>query len=215
MSIGEVIDELYRVRYLNCGPLHWVHTAETPKEMIVGTTSSADWIEWRLLERSNKVSADFVTFEAEIGYTLPHSFKLWHSRYYTLDGDMSIVRLPPIPLHSPFTPLRDEMFEQYLPETLRQKGYLPFGSDGNDTGPICFHTALGSEDSEYAIYVWEHEGDESERYMTLMFSNFRKLLECCVHLHGGRLTNYPTLPDQYEAFAVIDPDGAGKYFGVV
>lgn len=213
MSLDELIDEFYRVRYKRQMPLYMVLTADTPTEMIIGRSpDTTDWIEWKLLERSNDIDPAFTVFEKEIGHKLPESFKRWHSRYYTLDGDISIVRLPEIPSNNPFGDLRSQMFDQYLPEALSKRGFIPFASDGNDVGPLCFDSSMIIDDNEWPIYVWDHEGDDSDKYLKLIFSNFRKLLECCTHLYGGQLAGYGELAEGISGFSVIDPEGAGNYF---
>lgn len=214
MTLDELIEEFYRVRYRN-HKLFQVYTPDTPSEMIVGPSpDTKDWIEWRLLERSKHIDTDFDAFEEEIGIQLPSSFKRWHSRYYTLDGDVSLVRLPSIPLNVPFGPLRSAMSgAMYFPENFRKMGYLQFGDDGNDVGPICFHTGAPCENHDYPIYVWDHEGDDEDvSFLSLMFTSFRKLLECVVHHHGGTLPDYEELPEGYAGFKIIDPEGAGRYF---
>jgi len=208
--LDDLIQELYRKRYGNPVAGKIVCTSDTPEEMIPETDNGlSGWVEWKLIERRGEIDPGFEALEKELKCKLPYSFKYWHSRYYQLDADMSLIRLPAVPSNNPFKDLRREMFEMYFPEKYREQGYVPFGSDGNDTGPICFHTQAEVDDFDYPVYVLEPYTKDS---MQLQFSNFRKLLEYLVHYLRGTLTDYGDLPEGYAGFKIIDPDGAGKYY---
>jgi hypothetical protein len=214
MSLDELIEEFYRVCYGNRANLRTVETPTTPQEMLVDDDSHAsDWVRWKLIERSKVIVAEFAKFENEISYKLPESFKLWHSRYFTLDGDIGFVRLPAIPSNDPFKPLRKLMFEGWIPKQIADQGFLAFGSDGNDRGSLCFKTSAVVENADYPIYLWDHGWVGTNRELRLMFSSFRKLLECSVHHAGGKLIEHGTLPEGVKGFSFIDPEGAGTFFG--
>jgi hypothetical protein len=213
MTLEELVDEFYRVCYKYPDRLTVVHTPQTPEDMIVDNSPhSSEWVRWKLLERSKVIVPEFVEFEKEIGCKLPESFKLWHSRNFTLSGDVGFVRLPAIPSNNPFQPLRDKLIGGWIPKEVEDQGFLPFGSDGWwDAGSLCFKTSANIENADYPIYLWDHGWVGTDREFRIVFSNFRKLLECCVHYAGGKLPDYDPRPKGTKGFATIDPEGAGKF----
>jgi hypothetical protein len=209
IPLDTLIEEFYRACYPK-DRLKSVHPSP-PKEMMVDENDQREWFEWKLVKRSEGIDPQFTAFENEIGCILPESFKQWHSRYYTLDGDLGFIRLPAIPSNDPFGPVRHEMFEMYLPERYREQGFLPFGSDGAwDAGPLCFHTGINDDAADWPIYLWDH--DNAKQDPILCFSNFRKLLECSIHDWGGHLLDYGSLAIGSQGFTVIDPEGAGRFY---
>ena len=131
MPLNDLIELIYRVRYGNPDRLYQVRTNFTPEDMIVKyDPKSAGRIQWRLIRRSDGIDPGFSDFEREIGCALPESFKLWHSRYYTLNGDIGFVRFRSIPSNDPFGPLRKEMTGKglYLPDTIVERGFVGFAS---------------------------------------------------------------------------------------
>lgn len=214
MSIDEIIEAFYDECYRKSRPMYTVKTPNIPSDMIAGPGRyNDDWIEWKLLPRAAGIDPTFANFEREVGVTFPNSFKLWHSRYFTLDGDVGFVRLPEIPSNDPFGPLRFEMFEIYTPQELRDRGFVAFGGDGWwDAGSLCFNTSADVSDGEWPIYLWDHDSVGTEQELELMFTNFQKLLECCIHNCGGTLPEYGPLPEGVEGFKIIDPTGIGVYF---
>lgn len=185
--------------------------------MIVEVGKYGSFVQWELLHRSQAIDPQFHDFEREVGVTFPDSFKRWHSRYFTLDGGIgghgaiSGIDLPAIPSNDLFGPLREQMFEIYLPEPLRRRGFVPFASAW-DTGPLCFDTTAQVPDADWPIYIWDHEDEQD---VQLVFSSFRKLLECCVHNCGGIMPDYGPLPEDVDGLKSIDPNGIGLYYDMM
>lgn len=220
-SLHDLVEELYRVRYRRTtNTTVWI--PEMPTDMISSKKGIDGWADWKLIERSGEIDPGFKDLEEETGYSLPYSFKYWHSRYYQLDGDMGLIRLPEIPSNKPYSPLRSHIFQMYLPEEYRQRGFLPFGAADNDMGPLCFYTQADVPNADWPIYGWNHDVmpgtynhvPTAAWDLPLCFSNFRKLLECIVHFLGGHLPEFPELPPKQAGFRIIDPDAAGIYFNM-
>jgi hypothetical protein len=204
IPISELIEEFYRACYGH-RPMKMVWTSDTPRDMMVhpDDEDENEWFEWKLVERSQGIAPGFEDIEKECGHALPESFKQWHSRYFMLDGDLGMVRLPEIPSNDPFGRLREIMFG-YEPASLIAQGLVPFAYDGNDGGALCFDTRKPAENNEWSILFHDHEWNEIER-MEIVFTSFRKLLECCIHVWDGTLMDYPGIEPRYKGFAQIDP----------
>lgn len=207
MDENELIETLCRLRYKP--PTMWTVFGDwIPHEMLVtGQVDKEGWVEWKLLPRSVGVDPGFAKLEKEIGATFPRMFKLYYSRYYFLDGDLSMLRFPRSTPNKPFDELRDLILNSYFPERIKGIGLIPFASDGNDAGPLCFDTRQSRNDADYPIVLWDHDwvGTHNEISPTI-FSSFTKLLECCVHLWSKDKTPYT---QGIAGFVEIDPDGAG------
>jgi hypothetical protein len=212
----DLIETFYDVCHRQFAPFMLPVVPDDPAEMLVGTPTSSNWIEWKLLFRSTGIDPAFATFEQEMGVVFPHMFKLWHSRYFTLDGGIggvgenaviSGIYLPAIPSNDPFGPLRFEMTEMDFPEKQRARGFVPFASAW-DVGPLCFDTSADVKDADWPIYIWDHEDEDD---IHIVFSSFRKLLECCIYNCGRMPPGYTRLPPGKEGMKSIDPTGYGLY----
>lgn len=180
-----------------------VFTDEVPQEMILTEEDDEGWFEWKLIE-GTLVEEDYQKVEREFRVEFPKSFINWHSRYYFLDADISILRLP---TSNPNLPL-EEIKKGFIAEQLIPQKLYPFGHDGNDTGSLVFDGRVDTKDNEFPIRVYDHEFDgDLEGLSEIIFSSFEKLLECLTHYMTELKTrkNFEIIPD----FFRIDPTGAG------
>jgi hypothetical protein len=208
----DLIDQFYNTVYKARTPLKTVYAVNTPHDMIVGNEPDSEgWIEWRLIRRSETIDPALAEFEQEIGHPLPHLFKQWHSRYYTLDGDIGIARLPEIPSNDSLRPLRTTYRCFFPDERLYNMGLIPFGNEAMmDAGPLCFDTRVSISDANWPIIYWDHEWANTNREIgPAIFSSFGKLLECAIHYWAPGIQDGKMRTKRIRDFFEIDPTGAG------
>lgn len=184
-----------------------VYTEDVPKEMIASEVNKNGWYEWKLIPGSLS-NDDYKKVAAEFGTSLPVSFIEWHKRYFFADCDCSIVRLPHSLPSQPLTEITANL-DWYLPEQLIPLGLIPFGNEGNDTGPLVFDTRSSVETNDYPIRVYDHEYDgDLDGLSEIIFSSFNKMLACLTHFLNETNTrkNFEVIADFY----TIDPNGAGS-----
>lgn len=210
-NLDELIDRFYALNYAK-GPLFtYVARGRAPADMVISGPTLSGRIEWKLVERCPGIDPAFESFEAEIGYRLPESFKLWNSRYYTLDGHAHILYLPTSPTNDPFGQLRDYFFN-YRPENLSQIGLIPFGEERIGIGPLCFDTRQ-TNSVDWPIRYFDHDSSSDDAIDDaigpIIFSSFYKLLECCVHYLSGPRADHWSCLERIPDFFELDPAGAG------
>ena len=184
-----------------------VFTKDTPREMMVDEPNDNGWFEWKLIDGTLSVE-DYKTIEDEFKVQLPTSFLLWHMRYFFLNADTSILRLPTSNPNSPLTDLKQKL-DWFIAEQLIPQKLYPFGDEGNDAGPLVFDGRVLSEDNEFPIRYYDHEfGGDLEGLSEIIFSSFEKLLQCLTHYMTElkERRNFEIIPD----FFKIDPAGAGS-----
>jgi hypothetical protein len=113
--------------------------------------------------------------------------------------------------------LRLLIFSSWAPERLIEIGLIPFGSDTNDAGAVCFDTRARLPDGDCPVVVWDHDCYRPSDEITLIFSSSRRMFEC--------LTLVAKSPERFlfnrkrpiplpkrellDEFFALDPDGAG------
>lgn len=176
-ELDDLIERYYRLRYMR--QPNWMVLEGVPEEMRVGAPNKNGWIQWKLLPWSRGIAPGFEQLEQEIGVMLPFSYKLWYSRYYQVDGDLSFIRFPETSPENPFAELRKEIFDSWWPERIKGIGLISFGSI--DYGSFCFDTRHNEKSSDYPIVFWDHDWIDSDKeIIPTKFSSFRELLEYCV-----------------------------------
>jgi len=89
------------------------------------------------------------------------------------------------------------------------QGLIPFGNEGNDTGPLVFDARGRSNLNEYPIRVFDQYAEDLHNLGDVIFSSFPKLLECVTHFlnmtRGGLKKDFEIIQD----FFLIDSEGAG------
>jgi hypothetical protein len=201
-------------------PLTIVRTASTPSDMIVRLDAdSQGWVEWKLIPCDVDFSGAFTAMERRLGYPLPPSFKAWHGTFFTLDMDVSIVRLPCNPSNAPLQPLEKRtVTPDPFDEASRSLGLIPFGDEAMmDAGPLCFDPRSGSDPERWPVTYWDHEWAGTDQQIgPPIFSCFEKLIECCTHYMeaaaGAKASGDDLLKVRgalLTSMIALDPDGAG------
>lgn len=184
-----------------------VYLDKIPKEMLTGKVDDKGWVEWRPIQGRLRVD-HYRQVEKNFSIKLPESFIEWHKAYFFLDGDCSIIRLP---MSIPTEPLKEirENLEWNL--ELLDQGFIPFGYEGNDTGPLVFDTRQKLKFGEYPIRVYDQYAGEMDCLSEVIFSSFPKLLQCITHFLKMMpiKKNFEIIPD----FFLIDSEGAGSKGG--
>lgn len=180
-----------------------------PVEMLAGPVDNEGWVEWRVTKGKLRAE-DYQQIEKEFDVKFPESFIAWHRSHFFLDCDCSIIRLP---VSSPTAPLKEIRENLEWNRNLLEQGLIPFGYEGNDTGPLVFETRYALVSSDYPIKVYDQSLDDLEGLSEIVFSSFSKLLECVTHFLNmrGRKKDFEIIPDFY----LIDSEGAGSKGGRV
>ena len=210
--MSDAVEKFFRAYYACFAPQRIPLSPTTPREMLARVEpDNSGYVEWRLTPQGDK-AVDLAPLETVVGIPLPPSFKAWFTRYYTLDMDCSIVRLPECPSNNPLGPLKVIMTASHAFSTIpRQLGLIPFGEESNDVGPLCFDARQPKTDGEWPIVYWDHELDTKPRAIgPTIFSNFEKLIECVTYyLEGGKTLEQRE--KRIAGFFEIDPVGAGAH----
>jgi hypothetical protein len=206
MSTQELTKQFFEA-YLAAFPNRTVFTNDTPEEMMGGSVDEEGWFDWKILKGTLQ-ETDYRKLELKYKIELPKSFIAWHKEYFFLNGDTSILRLP---ASNPKLPLKDveSNLNWFIPEQLISKKLYPFADEGNDAGQLVFDGRNAVPDNEFPIRVYFQEfGGDMEGLSEIIFSSFRKLLECLTHYLTERKTrkDFEIIPD----FFKIDPTGAGS-----
>ena len=184
-----------------------VYTDIVPKEMMQSEVDEEGWYEWKLMTGTLSVE-NYNEVEKRFKAKLPDNFINWHKRYFFDDGDCSLLRLPNSfptkPLESIVTLLDNSVY-------LVSQGLIPFGDEGNDTGPLVFDTRNQTDSQDFPIRVHDHEYyNDLNGLSEIIFSSFNKMLECITHflteMENETKQSFEIIPD----FFKIDPDGAGN-----
>lgn len=202
----QVIQRFFEA-YFSTLPRKTVYTPTFPSEMKASEIDGEGWIEWKAIQGSLLLS-DYTKVEKEFGVFYPKSFIEWHKSYYFLECSTSILSLP---TSNPLRPLDDlkQQLNWFIPQQLIPQNIYPFGSEGNDTGPLVFDGRNSVIDNEFSIRVYDLEfSGDLEGLSEIIFSSFSKLLECLTHFLSELNTrkNFEIIPE----FFAIDPQGAGK-----
>lgn len=173
-------------------------------KMLEEKVTKDNFIEWILTPTKIKLS-DYEPLEKKLGETIPLIFKKWYSRHYSPEPgslDTRIIFLPVPTQEDLFSELEGSLLgygDSY--QDIRDLNLIPFGSDANARGAICFDASDKSiNPNDYPIVLFEYDTwDKSE----IAFSNFEKMLECIIDL---------TKVGSTENFAKIDPKAGGIVF---
>lgn len=201
----DIIDRFFEA-YWKPG-IKYVYNHSVPVEMMASTVDKNGWYEWKLIP-GTLTDEDYKKVASRFNAVFPDKFIEWHKRYYFADVSSSIIRLPS---SMPSDPLKDiiKNLDWDLAEEIIPLGYIPFGDDGNDTGPLVFDINNASNSIDFPIRVFDHEySGENEGLSEIIFSSFEKLLECLTHyfIETNTRKSFEVIPEFYR----IDPQGAGS-----
>jgi len=204
-DIKDTIESFFKA-YWHLG-MKTVYVDKIPKEMLSGPVDGEGWVEWKLTEGKLRAQ-DYKKIEREFNVNFPESFIAWHKSYFFPDCDCSIIRLP---VSLPTEPLKEIRENLEWNQELLEQGIIPFGYEGNDTGPLVFETRQKSKLNEYPIKVYDRYAGDVGSLSEVIFSSFPKLLQCITHFlkMEGSKKNFEIIPD----FFLIDSEGAGSKGG--
>jgi hypothetical protein len=101
--------------------------------------------------------AEILAIEGVIGAALPPLFRGWLMYKCLLMTDFGTVRLPEVPSDKPLRPFRGFVDILDSQPYFRPRRVVPFGSDGNDVGPLCFDLNRPLPDGDYPVVLFDHE----------------------------------------------------------
>lgn len=195
------------IAYLRAFSNKTVFTESTPNEMMLSETNKNGWFQWKLIPGIFKVE-NYKEIETEFQIQLPQSFINWHKEYFFLSCNCSILNLPHSNPNLPLQEIRQNL-SWFIPQQIIPEKLYPFGSEGNDTGPLVFDGRIQMINNEFPIRVYDHEfGGTLDGLSEIIFSSFEKLLECLTHYMSElkMRKDYEIIPDFFQ----IDPTGAGS-----
>lgn len=134
-----------------------------PDEMRDGPDDREGWCAWKPV--ASPVTQDMMQeLEDSIGVPLPPLFKAYLTNKCLLMTDFGMLSLPEM---RPDEPL--EEFQGYLglyqPGSYwRTQKLLPFGEDGDATGPICFDISQPTVDGDYPVVFVDRERTRQPGY---------------------------------------------------
>ena len=161
-----------------------------PDDMRVGVANSGGWATWKPV--SSRISEpQLEALEAQIHMAFPPLFKALLLDRCLLMTDF-VVRLPRTPSDAPLRELRRSLRLVEDDSYFSTHGYLPFGDDSNDAGPVCFDTTRRLPDGDCPIVVVDHERIGEPGYAgTVEWPSFAALIdeieEELKAYHEGRL----------------------------
>jgi hypothetical protein len=200
---NNIIENFFKALF-DFGPLTVVYTADAPKEMMASAVNDDGWFTWKPIEGTFGPE-DYRKIEEKFNVVFPETFIDFHKRYFFLDCDCVLLRLP---YSNPNKPLQE------ITDTLEDAGYLtsigiyPFAWEGNDAGHLVFDGREPKENNEFPIRVFDYALEELDGLSDIIFSSFPKLLECMTH-YMKEIKNRKDF-DIVPEFLEIDPHGAGK-----
>jgi len=204
----KIINDFFNA-YVRFTSMRAVYVKEQiPEAMMASPVDNDGWFEWKLLAGSLP-STEYGALYRKYSIALPELFTRWHQKYFFLDGDCSIVRLP---FSSPIAHL-DEISNilnnDLAKELIAQKLY-PFAMQGNDNGFLIFDARKHSETQNYPIRNFDNYSIDLEDGLgEIVFSSFEKMLECLTYFLKATYSQNPA--EVIPQFFHLDPDGAGKY----
>ena len=122
-----------------------------------------EWRIWFPID-SMVTDGDLAELEGKIGHSLPDDYKTFLKYKHFYELHISEVSFCPHPINTWKKKLTDMILNNYPPECLSEKGYLPFASF-NDWGLLCFDTNRNQSDKNYPIVLWDHETEDEVQDM--------------------------------------------------
>jgi hypothetical protein len=147
--IRRFVDEVFLPRAVTITP-------GGPADMLDGPPDASGWRSWKPLD-SPVTDADMLDLEAVIGEPLPSLFRAWLMYRCLLMTDFGPVRLPDTPSDDPLGPFRRYVALMDSQPYFRPRRVVPFGSDGNGVGPLCFDLARRLPDGDCPVVLFDHE----------------------------------------------------------
>jgi hypothetical protein len=147
--IRHFVDEVFLPRAVLICPA-------VPPDMVDGPPDEEGWVPWKPVS-SPVTDADILAVERVIGAPLPPLFRAWLMYKCLIMTDLGGVRLPETPANRPLHPFRQYVGIMDSQPYFRPRRVVPFASDGNDVGPLCFDLSRPLPDGDYPVVLFDHE----------------------------------------------------------
>jgi hypothetical protein len=168
--IRHFVDEVFLPRAVTICP-------GVPGEMVDGPPTASDWIPWKPVH-SPVTDGDILAIERVIGSPLPPLFRAWLMYKCLLMTDFGLLELPETPSDNPLHQFRQYVDIMDSQPYFRPRGIVPFASDGNGVGPLCFDLKRPLPDGDYPVVLFDHELLPCPEYTGRPFADsFAALLE--------------------------------------
>lgn len=154
-------------------------TVSAPPDMVDRPPDESGWVPWQPVD-SPVTDEDVLRLEKKVGKPFPPLFRayLMYKCLLLTDFGGRFVRLPETPSDDPLGELRGQLGIMEEEPFWRANGYVAFGQDGNDAGPVCFDTTRPTGDGDYPIVVVDHERTRSPGYAgRTKWDSFASLLD--------------------------------------
>lgn len=147
--ILQFVDEVFLPRAVLIRP-------DAPADMIDGAPSESGWVPWKPVP-SPVTDADILALEAAAGAPFPPLFRAWLMYKCLLMTDFGDFRLPETPSDDPLGDIAGYLAVMESHPYFRTRGFVPFASDSNDVGPLCFDLNRSRADGDYPVVLFDHE----------------------------------------------------------
>lgn len=127
-----------------------------PADMVDGPPDASGWVPWKPVP-SPVEDADILAVESAIGAALPPLFRALLMYKCLLMTDFGTVQLPELPSDDPLRAFRRYMRLLDSQPDFRLRRVVPFGSDGNGVGPLCFDLTRPLPDGDFPVVLFDHE----------------------------------------------------------
>ncbi|MES2568615.1 MAG: SMI1/KNR4 family protein [Verrucomicrobiota bacterium] len=147
--IRQFVDEVFLPRAVLLRP-------GAPVDMVDGPPDASGWVPWKPVP-SPVTDADILAVEHVAGAPFPPLFRGWLMYKCLLMTDCGLVRLPETSSDDPLHQIREYVGIMDSQPYFRPRRVLPFGSDGNDVGPLCFDLSRPRPDGDYPVILFDHK----------------------------------------------------------
>lgn len=124
-----------------------------PPAMWDGEPDPSGWVRWRAVE-PRVASADLERIEARLGAPLPPLVRAWLSTCSVGPIESEALRLPALWSDAPLRELETAL-EAWAP--LDRAGYVAFGDDAEDAGPLCLDVRARDDHGDCPVVGFDQE----------------------------------------------------------
>ena len=149
--IRQFVDEVFLPRAVLIRP-------GAPPDMIDGPPNESGWVPWKPVP-SPVTDADILALEVSAGAPFPPLFRGWlmYKCLLMTDFGFDLFQLPETPSDDPLAAIRRYIGIMDSQPYFRPRRVVPFTSDGNDVGPLCFDLNHPLADGDYPVVLFDHE----------------------------------------------------------
>lgn len=149
--IKQFVDEVFLPRAVLLCP-------GAPADMVAGPPDESGWIPWKPV-LSPVTDSEFLALEGVAGAPFPPLFRAWlmYKCLLMTDFGFDLFSLPETPSNDPLGDIRSFIGIMDSQPYFRPRRVVPFASDGNDVGPLCFDVARPLPDGDYPVVLFDHE----------------------------------------------------------